>query len=104
LEIAGVSTLDQIASSQLLSSSATTITSPSITTTHANEILLCLASEAQPIAGGAHFTGVNSPFTLVTFGNQAIGYRVVTTPGTYSCTVTRAGGTQDETIAIVSFY
>jgi hypothetical protein len=104
LEIAGVSTLDQIASSQLLNSSATTITSPTITTTHANEILLCLASEAQPIAGGAHFTNVSSPFTLITFGNQAIGYRIAPTPGTYSCTVTRAGGVQDETIAIAGFY
>jgi hypothetical protein len=104
VELSGVTTLDQIASSQLLSSTATSITSPSITTTHPNEILLCLASEANPIAGGAHFIGVNSPWTLITFGNQAIGYILAPTIGTYTCTVTRAAGTQDETIAIASFY
>jgi hypothetical protein len=104
VEISGVTTFDQMISSQLLSSSATSITSPSITTTHPNEILLCLDSEANPIADGAHFIGVNSPFTLITFGNQAIGYYVAATPGTYSCTATRAAGTQDETIAIAGFY
>ena len=104
IEITGASALDQIASNQLLSSSSTIMTSPSITTTHPNEILLCLASEANPIANGAHFTGVNSPWTLLTFGNQAIGYIVAATPGIFSCTVTRAPGTQNETIAIASFY
>jgi hypothetical protein len=93
-----------MATSQLLSDSNTTITSPSITTTHPNEILLCLGSESNPIAGGAHFISVNSPWTLITFGNQIIGYLVANTPGTYSCTATRASGTQDETLAIASFY
>jgi hypothetical protein len=104
LEFAGVTTLDQSASNQFLNSSATTLTSPSITTTHPNEIVLCLGSESLPIAGGAHFTSVNGPFSMITYGNQIIGYMIAYSPGTYSCTVNRAGGVQDETLAIISFY
>jgi hypothetical protein len=104
VELSGVTTLDQVATSQVLADANTTITSPSITTTHPNEILLCLDSESMPIAGGAHFISINSPWTTIIFGNQMIGYLVAPTPGTYSCTVTRAAGTQDETLGIVSFY
>jgi hypothetical protein len=104
LELAGVATLDQSASSQFLGSSATTISTPSITTTHPNEIVLCLGSESLPIAGGAHFTSVKSPFNMITYGNQIIGYLIAYSPGTYSCTATRAAGVQDETMAIISFY
>jgi hypothetical protein len=29
---------------------------------------------------------------MITFGNQIVGYIIAYSPGTYSCTVTRAGG------------
>jgi len=103
LEITGANQLNAIASSEHLLDSNTTLTSPTITTTLPNQLLLCLASEADPIAAGAHFTGISSPWTGIAFGNQAIGYMVAPAVGTYSCTMTRAAGTEDIVITIASF-
>jgi len=107
-ELTGVDTLDQIATGEALNYSGATLTSPNITTTYPNEIILCLAQEANPIAGGNHMSWLNSAssnWTPLAFGNQAMAYLVAPSPGSYSCTINLgSGGAEDYAITLVSFY
>jgi len=103
VEITGANTLDQVAQSGQINYSGSTLTSPTITTTQPNEVIVCIASKSN---GDGGFTSAGSGWNGLAFGSQGIEYKVVSAIGSYSCSMNLLvnNSVSDFAIAIASFY
>jgi chitinase len=105
LELTNANTLDQIANvagSTYVHTTATTLTCPTLTTTQPNEIYICVASDTG--YSGPGFAGAGGGCTDVAHGSQEIAYRILTSVGSYSCTLTTNGTATTYSVTAATFY
>lgn len=99
---------DHAVTAEYIMSSATSYQSPSITITHAPEMLICFGTQGAG-TGGAFSGGGGGGWATTgfgtAFGSQAITFQYVTSPGTYTgCPVTTNAGTNDYVFTTIGFY
>ena len=102
VEFSGANTLDQGSNATQQYGSTNTATSPTVTTTHSNEIAIGFGS-GNP--GAMSWNSAVGPWTPIAAGNQVIAYQIVSSIGNYQFTVTQyAGATNIWAMGIFTYY